>query len=62
MFIKVNTDNTVTITGGGNGIEPLVQDTSLPNNYNPATKTFTLNYYYPGSGGNRVMHEVYVRL
>jgi hypothetical protein len=62
LFIKVNTDNSVVISGGGNGINPLVQDTSLPNVYDPVTKTFTLNYYYPGSGGNRVMHEVYTRL
>ncbi len=62
LYIKVNADNSVTISGGGNGISPLVQDTSKPNVYDPLTKTFTLNYYYPGSGGNRVISEVYTRL
>ena len=61
LNIKVNTDNSVTISGGLSSSQPLVQDTSKPNNYNPATKTFTLNYYYVGSGGNRVIDEVLVR-
>jgi hypothetical protein len=61
LFIKVNTDNSVTITGELSASQPLVMVTGQPNVYDPATKTFTLNYYYVGSGGNRVISEVYVR-
>jgi hypothetical protein len=60
LFIKVNPDNSVTISGELSASQPLIM--TAPNVYNPATKTFTLNYYYVGSGGNRVISEVYVRL
>jgi hypothetical protein len=62
LNIRVNADNSVTITGGLSASQPLIQDTTKPNVYNPATKTFTLNYYYVGAGGNRVMTETYVKL
>ena len=61
FLIKVNTDNSVTIGGELSASQPLLPITGQPNVYNPATKTFTLNYYYSGSGGNREMHEVYIR-
>jgi hypothetical protein len=62
LNIKVNPDNSVTITGGLSDSQPLIQDNTLPNFYDPATKTFVLNYYYVGSGGNRVISETYVKL
>jgi len=55
----VNDDNSVTVTGGLSPDQPLIQ--SGVNKYDPATKTFTVNYYYVGSGGNRVISEVLVR-
>jgi hypothetical protein len=61
FLIKVNADNTVTIGGELSASQPLLPITGQTNAYNPATKTFTLNYYYVGSGGNREIHEVYVR-
>jgi hypothetical protein len=59
LFIKVNPDNSVTVSGELSASQPLIP--TSPNVYDPKTKTFTLNYYYVGSGGNRVISEVYVR-
>lgn len=56
----VNDDNSVTVTGSISATQPLIQ--SGVNKYDPATRTFTVNYYYVGSGGNRVISEVLVRL
>lgn len=61
FIIKINTDNSITIGGELSASQPLLPMTGEPNVYDPATKTFTLNYYYVGSGGNREIHEVYVR-
>jgi hypothetical protein len=61
FFIKINPDNSVTIGGELSASQPLLPVTGKPNVWNPATRTFTLNYYYVGSGGNRVISEVYVR-
>jgi len=61
FLIKVNADNTVTIGGELSASQPLKPVTGKPNVWDPATRTFTLNYYYEGSGGNRVIEEVYVR-
>jgi hypothetical protein len=62
LDIKVNDDNSVTIGGELSASQPLLPVVGLPNVYDPVTKTFTLNYYYVGGGGNRVIHEVYTRL
>jgi hypothetical protein len=58
-YIKVNTDNSVTImsspTGVSNGITiyPIAPNSS----YNPSNKTFTLNYeYVNGAGLKRTFH------
>lgn len=59
-IFTVNADNTVTVTGGLSASQPLVQ--SGVNTYTPATKTFVVNYYYVGGGGNRVIAETLVRL
>lgn len=59
LFIKVNPDNSVTVSGELSASQPIIP--TSPNVYDPKTKTFTLNYYYVGSGGNRVISEVYVR-
>ena len=56
----VNADNSVTISGSVSATQPLIQ--SGVNKYDPATKTFTVNYYYVGGGGNRVISEVLVRI
>jgi hypothetical protein len=56
MLLTVNPDNSVTISPLGATPATMRQDGV--NVYDPAAKTFTLNYYYPGSGGNRVITEV----
>jgi hypothetical protein len=61
FLIKINANNTVTIGGELSASQPLLPITGQPNVWNPTTRTFTLNYYYVGSGGNREIHEVYVR-
>ncbi|MBO0932131.1 BT_3044 domain-containing protein [Fibrella aquatilis] len=55
MQLKINADNTVTLipTGAAN---TSTKQTGV-NKYDPATKTFTLNYFYPGAGGNREITE-----
>jgi hypothetical protein len=62
LNIQINADNSVTISGQVSDSQPLIQDTSKPNVYDPVAKTITLNYYYAGAGGNRVMDELYTRL
>jgi hypothetical protein len=62
LTITVNADNSVTIGGEQSASQPLFPDGNKPNVYDPVNKTFTLNYYYVGSGGNRVISEVYTRL
>lgn len=62
MRLRVNADNTVTIT-------PVVPKDATgetlkqtgTNRYNPATRTFTLSYRYTGPGGDRVITEKIVR-
>lgn len=56
MWLRVNPDNTVTIIP--QGATPATMQMSGVNKYDPETSTFTLNYLYPGSGGNRVITEV----
>lgn len=45
LYLHINPDNTVDVSGsvGSNAVKPIV---GQPNTYDPATKTFTLNYYY----------------
>jgi hypothetical protein len=62
LYITINADNSVTISGQQSDTQPLIQDTSKPNFYDPIAKTITLNYYYVGAGGNRAMDEFYTRL
>lgn len=62
VVITINANNSLTISGGLSATQPYLTDPSKTNSYNPATKTFTLNYYYVGSGGNRVIQETLVRL
>lgn len=56
MQLKINPDNTVKLTPGGTANPGTVQ--FGVNTYNPATKTFTLNYKYAGAGGDRVITEM----
>ncbi|WP_428327729.1 BT_3044 domain-containing protein [Mucilaginibacter sp.] len=59
MYLTVNADNTVTVTPA-----PTSPNQTIQNNgdctYNPATKTFNLNYKYIGGTGNRVIADVIV--
>jgi hypothetical protein len=59
MWLVVNPDNTVTLIPKGSASTSTVQ-TGI-NKYDPATKTFTLSYNYPGGGGNRVVTETIKR-
>lgn len=59
MWLKVNADNTVTITPKGSA--SATTSAAGANTYNPTTRTFTLNYKYSGSGGDRVIRETLVR-
>ena len=61
LELTINDDNSVTIGGSLSASQPFLPLTGQTNAYDPATKTFTLNYYYVGSGGNREIHEVDVR-
>lgn len=55
MQLVVNADNTVTIIPIGS--TPATHSQFGENKYDPATKKFTLNYKYPGAGGDRVITE-----
>ncbi len=58
MWLTINPDNSVTITDqSGLGVAP-----NGPNTYNPATKTFTLNYAYPAGSPTRIINETCVHL
>jgi len=59
-YFQVNADNSVTVWGGLSASQLLIQ--SGVNTYNPATKTFVINYYYVGSSGHRVISETLVKL
>ncbi len=61
VVFTINDDNTVTISGAESSTQPLKVGSGWINAYDPATKTFTVNYYYEGAGGNREIHEVLVR-
>lgn len=51
------TTNDVTVTGNVSATQPLEPTPGLTNTYDPATKTFHLNYRYLGGGGYRVIQE-----
>jgi hypothetical protein len=55
MWLKINPDNTVTIIPKGTSAAATVQ--TGVNTYDPATRTFTLNYRYAGAGGDRIITE-----
>ncbi|WP_266367576.1 BT_3044 domain-containing protein [Tellurirhabdus rosea] len=59
MQLKINADNTVTLIPTGSSNTSTKQ--SGVNKYDPASKTFTLNYSYPGAGGDRVVTETITR-
>ncbi|MEZ0542380.1 BT_3987 domain-containing protein [Fibrella arboris] len=59
MQLRVNADNTVTLIPKGAANASTVQ--VGVNKYDPATKTYTLNYKYPGAGGDRVITETLTR-
>ncbi|MFD2933590.1 BT_3987 domain-containing protein [Spirosoma flavum] len=56
MWLKVNADNTVTLTPKGTASTATVQFGE--NKYDPTTHAYTLNYKYAGAGGDRVINEV----
>jgi hypothetical protein len=60
IFIIVNEDNSVTVKGTPDTVTDIIMDGV--NEYDPVTGVFTLNYYYVGSTGNRIMSEVYTPL
>lgn len=60
IYLVVNADNTVTVKGTDDTVTDIIMDGV--NEYDPATGKFTLNYYYVGGGGNRVIYEVYTPL
>lgn len=58
MTLTINeATNDVTVSGNVSATQPLIPVSGLTNTYDPATKTFHLNYQYQGSGGNRVVQE-----
>lgn len=59
MQLKTNADNTVTITPAG--ATPDIDQHWGPNTYDPATKTYTLNYSY-NTGAPRRVDEKLVRI
>ena len=57
LQLHINADNTVTVTSAA---QTSTQNTpGLPNTYDPATKTFTLNYFY-NTGAPRKITETLV--
>ncbi len=59
MWLRVNADNTVTLIPKGAASTVTMQ--FGVNKYDPATKSYTLNYKYAGAGGDRVVNEVITR-
>lgn len=58
MTLTINeATNNVTVTGNVSATQPLEAVPGLTNTYDPATKTFHLNYRYLGGGGYRVIQE-----
>ncbi|MDJ1467392.1 DUF1735 domain-containing protein [Cytophagaceae bacterium DM2B3-1] len=61
MWLKVNKDNTVTITPKETAASVSSFQQTGTNKYDPETKTFTLNYKYVGSNGDRIINETLVK-
>lgn len=65
--IRINADNTVTITPGSGtsgtsaSVANIAGDPVYNNRYDPATKTFWLKYGYPNPGPSRIITEKVVR-
>ncbi len=59
MQLRINSDNTVTLIPKGASPTATVQFGT--NTYDPTTRSFTLNYKYAGSGGDRVISETLTR-
>ncbi len=58
LQLTVNPDNSVTVGSSAYTAYPQI---GLPNQYDPATKTFTLNYYYDVSAPRKISEKlVYV--
>jgi hypothetical protein len=57
ITIKVNSDNTCVVTQYANGAVLGEMVPGAINKYDPATKTFTLNYRYMGGNGYRTISE-----
>ena len=58
MKLSVNpTTNAVTVIGQLSASQPLIPVPGKTNTYDPATKTYKLNYQYTGGGGLRVIQE-----
>lgn len=60
MYLKVNSDNTVTISPSPTSANQTIQANGT-NTYDPATKTFSLHYKYVGGTGDRVIVETLKR-
>jgi hypothetical protein len=60
VTFTVNADNSVTIGGAVSASQPCIPVPGKPNYYDPATKSFHVNYQYTGGGGFRVIQEDYV--
>ncbi|WP_462267485.1 BT_3987 domain-containing protein [Mucilaginibacter sp.] len=56
MRLRVNADNSVTVTPAPSSVNKTIQNSGRCV-YDPATKTFTLNYKYVGGTGDRVISE-----
>ncbi|HLF34081.1 MAG TPA: DUF4361 domain-containing protein [Cyclobacteriaceae bacterium] len=60
IYIKVNADNSCTVTVGPKAITDVFMTPGEVNAYDPATGEFELHYFYIGATGNRVIEEFYV--
>ncbi|MBJ6369598.1 DUF5018-related domain-containing protein [Snuella sedimenti] len=58
--ITINADNTLSLAAAGDSSDTLEKIPGDENSYDPATKTFVLNYRYSGSGGFRIIRETLV--
>ena len=59
MWLRINADKTVTLIPKGAANTSTIQFGE--NKYDPTTHSYTLNYKYPGAGGDRVVNEVITR-
>lgn len=57
MYLKVNPDNTVTVTPAPSSANQTIQNNG-DCTYDPATHTFNLNYKYVGGTGDRRINDV----